>query len=207
MTATESREVVRMILSGWPAQRQRMSAEDTQGMALFYAAGLEDIDVAAARAAIIRLARTSEWMPTVAAIRAAAITNELGARRAGAEAWGEVLAAMRTKGSHRYPGVDFWFDDAVTQRVVRALGWADLCASDNSVADRARFIEAYDQITKTERTEAQASPGVSTARLLPSSPVVGPAPQIPPRLSDSERVEIAEMIQRLAGKNAGDENE
>lgn len=169
MKAEQTKEIFHLVLGGWPTQRQKMTDEDVGAMATLYALSLADVDFARCKAAVVRLVQTSRMMPSVADIRAELGIVQHGVVRAGAEAWGEVLRAMRTRGSHRSPGVDFEFADPITARVVTALGWLDLCASDNQAADRARFIEAYDQISRTERREAQTLPGATSPRLPSAS--------------------------------------
>lgn len=166
MTGDEFRDVMRLIFSAWASQRARMSPEDAKAMVLAYSVGLDDLDVALVRQAVTRLVRTSEWIPTVAAIRKAVGVVAHGSAPTGGEAWGDVMTAIRRYGSHRTPGIDFEFRDPIVTRIVRAFGWRDLCASDNPHADRARFIETYEQADQNERTEAQATSGGTSKVLL-----------------------------------------
>jgi hypothetical protein len=166
MTREEVREVFQLVLAGWPTQRQRLLDADLRAMTAMYTLGLIDLEYKLVQQALGRLVRTSEWMPTVAAIRDAVGVVAHGRKPTGAEAWGEVVAAMKRYGSHRTPGNEFTFNDPIVARVVRMFGWRDLCASDNAHADRARFIDAYDRISMQERVEAQASPG-GVSHVLP----------------------------------------
>lgn len=165
MTHQEFREQFLMMLAAWAAQRQRLSDEDIRAMAAIYTAALIDVDVEVVKMALLRLVRTSKYMPTVAEFREAIDIELHGVQTTGGEAWGEVMSKMKRYGSHRTPGVEFTFDDPITAQLVKAFGWRDLCASTNPIADRARFIEAYNQISKTTRREAQASDGV-VSRIL-----------------------------------------
>ncbi len=165
MTPHESRDLLRLIFAAWTTQRQRMNAEDVRAIDAAYAAGLADISHEIAKAAVGRLVMTSKWIPTVAEIRQAAGVIIHGNQATGAEAWGEVVQMIRSKGSHRTPGIDFQFADPITIRVVAALNWLELCQSENVIADRARFIDCYEQIADNERTNAQASPGATSPML------------------------------------------
>lgn len=169
MTTQQVQQIFRAVLSGWPTQRQKMTSDDIRGMAALYTAGLIDLDYAVADAAIARCVRTEEWMPTVAKIRAACVIVTHGERATGAEAWGEVVAMMRKHGWNHAPGIDFQFKDVITDRIVRAFGWSDLCHAEGAAhtADRARFIEAYDQMVESERTTAAATPGIAQPSLPP----------------------------------------
>ena len=206
-------EVMRVIFAAWPSQRQRMSTDDVHGMFAVYSVGLGDLEVAKVKAAVTRLARTSEWLPTIAAIRAAVGVVEHGEQSTGTEAWETVLSAIRRYGSHRTPGIDFSFGDPITARVVKALHWGELCASDNAIADRARFVDAYADIAKTERREAQAAPGATNPQLErgPRSivEIERQLPAAPAEISDEQREEnrkiAAEFLRSIVGKKDPDD--
>ncbi len=83
-----------------------------------------------------------KFFPTIAELREAAV--EIVTRATGTpsaiQAWGEVLDQMRITGSYREPQ----FSHSLIARVVSYFGWRELCLSENPVADRARFLQAYD---------------------------------------------------------------
>jgi hypothetical protein len=166
VTPAEGGEVLKLLAAAYPTQRQRMSRDDARAMAAVYIAGLADLDAARTRAAVGRLVKSSRYIPTIAEIRGAAVDVAHGSRMAGGAAWGECLRLIRRYGSHRWPGSDFTVSDPVLLATIRALGWPDLCQSDNAHADRARFIELYDQLAAGERKEAAIAPG-ATSRALP----------------------------------------
>lgn len=188
MNANETKSIFRLVIAGWPTQRQKLSDEDITQMAMLYTAGLADLDYEAARAAVVRIARTAKWMPTIADICEAVMVVQTGHRRTGAEAWGDVLKAIRKYGWVRSPGLDFRFDDPIVARVVNALGWQDLCHSEGAMiaADRARFIESYEQIRDQERADRAATPGLAVAALPAPAPRAELAPPAP-ILSAEER--------------------
>lgn len=156
MTRQDAAKLCAVIVAAHPGQSSRLDRDQLTAMADAYAALLSDLEYDTADRAVRALLQTRAWMPGVADIRAAVAELEQGAKRTGAEAWGGVLRAISAEGAHRRPGRDFVFSDPVTARVVAALGWAALCASENQIADRARFIEAYDQIAATARRVAQS---------------------------------------------------
>lgn len=163
MTPTEAGDIVGLLLASYPTQRQRMTREDSAAMTKAYASALQDLDATAARAAVSALVLTEAWIPTIAAIRLKAAELGGGRRRTSGEAWGDVVDAMRRYGSHRAPGVDFEFGDPLVADCVRRLGWRDLCASENQVADRAHFMRMYEDVAQpAERDRA-------TAGALPTS--------------------------------------
>ena len=46
------------------------------------------------------------------------------------------------------------FDNPITTQVVEQLGWRYLCLSENPVADRAHFVQAYQALAERERISA-----------------------------------------------------
>lgn len=181
MTPEKMNELFNIVLSGWPTQRQKLSPTDIRHMTELYAAGLIDLDFAVAHAGVIRLVHTAKFLPTVAEIREAAGVVLYGHEMTGLTAWGEVQRAIKNKGSHRRPGTkaeveqgvaDFVIENPISLRVIRTMGWQDLCAGDHDtmVSNRARFADEYDVIAGQERTNTQASWGMQKqTTALPSS--------------------------------------
>jgi hypothetical protein len=165
VTAEETAHVLRLIGACYATQRQRMSQQDARAMAAAYTAGLADLEFSRVRAAVERLVKSSKWIPTIAEIREAAVDVAHGACIPGGQAWGRCLAMIRCYGSHRRPGIDFAVDDPLLQATIRAFGWLDLCQSTNPHADRARFIELYDELSKSERKEAAIAPSATSTAL------------------------------------------
>ena len=65
------------------------------------------------------------------------------------EAWGDVLIAVKSYGMNK-PA----FQNSITERVVRGIGWRELNLSENIGIERAHFIKAYDVIQSKQNTEA-----------------------------------------------------
>lgn len=64
-----------------------------------------------------------------------------------AEAWGDVLTALKRLGSWTTPV----FDNEITQKAVDCMGWQCLCESTNVEADRAHFMKMYEQLLSREK--------------------------------------------------------
>lgn len=143
MTPVQCSKLVAVLLAGFPQARV------TDATSALYERMLLDLDVLAAHAAVERLLATEKWLPPIAAIREATLAIALGERRPGGEAWGDVLREIRRVGVNRAPA----FEDDLVEKAVHALGWRELCLSESPVADRARFIELYDQLAVTARRE------------------------------------------------------
>jgi len=119
---------------------------------------LLDLDFDTLKAATLHCATVYKFFPTVAEIREAA--TELKTMAEGipsdAEAWGQVLEQIRSKGSYGVPE----FSHPLIANVVRQLGWLNLCLSENQPADRARFMDAYSQAFKDSKRRNQMLPEV-----------------------------------------------
>ncbi len=163
MNRQEAAQVVACIVAACPAQGGRLNREQIDAMINTFASLLDDLAFDQAMAALRVLLQTRSWMPSVADIRATVLEIARGPVVPGGEAWGSVVRAIREQGAHRNPGVDFAFSDPVTTKCVVAMGWRELCLSENQVADRARFIELYDRLATQSQRESQ-SPMLGAAR-------------------------------------------
>ncbi len=150
MTELEAKKIVSVLLGAFPAAR---FTDDTVAI---YKRMLADLDYPTANTAVEHLLASAKFLPSIAEIREAAISLRVGDRRQGAEGWRDFLDAVGAVGSHRPAPT---FDDSVVGQCVDALGWRELCLSENQVADRARFIELYDRLSVTARSK-QLSAGL-----------------------------------------------
>lgn len=163
MTQTEIMKLVAMLVATY-RNTMRLDDRELVTMSAVYETMLADLDAEAATCAVKRLIASSKWMPTIAEIRSAVLEITEGPVRAAGDAWGDVREAIGTVGMNRYPR----FADPVVARCVDALGWTELCLSENAVADRARFIELYAQLATSERRERVVAgiPGASAKQLI-----------------------------------------
>lgn len=173
MTQEEGARLVLVLAAAYP--RACIDAATSE----IYETMLADLTYEAASAAVGRLVRKSTFLPSIAEIREEAATLELGDVKPGAEAWGEVLRAIRKVGSYGNPH----FADEITAACVRMLGWRNLCLEGhNDAADRARFIELYNELAKRERTEV-----VAGAKALLPGPVRNLLPGVGRTLAEPRR--------------------
>jgi len=186
---SEAARLVAVLLVAYPAQGSKLNAQQQTTLAEVFADMLGDFTYAQCNAALRLLVQTRQFMPTIAEIRSAVLDLERGPVTAGGDAWGDVLAAMKSKGAHRTPGIDFTFPDVTTARCVQRLGWRDLCLSENTTADRARFIELYDKLATETRREKQA-PVLAAAREQRE-------------LGESTQQQAGKLIALVAGKLGG----
>jgi hypothetical protein len=156
MTRQEAAKLVAVILAACPAQGSKLNEQRQLAMVDAFESLLGDIPYAAASAAVAVLLQTKPYMPAIAEIRSTVLELSGNSIAPGGEQWGAVLEAVRRYGSYRTPGVDFHFNDDTTGRCVKALGWQEICLSENQTADRARFIELYDKLAAHSHREKQA---------------------------------------------------
>lgn len=174
MTRGEAAELVAILASAYH------NARPTEQTLLVYERMLGDLDFQTAQGAIAKLMVSSKFFPSIAEIRAAAVEVTSGEKRLGGEAWGDVTMAIRQVGSYGEPT----FKDPDVAHSVRMMGWKSLCLSTNETADRARFIELYEGVSKRSRKQAVEGQSLSL-------PVRGKLSQLPgfgdigaPKLSD-----------------------
>lgn len=189
MTDVQAQKLVVVLVTHFPAFMAKLTREQQEATQAGYRRFLLDLDYDLANAAIERAIATSKFFPTIAEIRAAALATAVGPKRAGGEAWEDVRKAIGRWGMNRTPGVEFQFADPLVARCVQALGWGALCMSENATADRARFIELYDEVTTTERTEV-------IVRTLPGQSAYKPAL---PSGTTGIAVNVQALLERVTG--------
>ena len=145
-----------MLQAAYPAARWSEPTID------LYELMLAELDYELARGAIVRIIKSSKFLPTVAEILDAVADIGIGPMRSPVDAWGDVGMAIRRVG---YIGVPK-FGDPLVAECVRAMGWRSLCIGDSPEAsDRARFCELYQDKQRKQRVLDVSEPG----RLLPAS--------------------------------------
>lgn len=165
MTEAEADKLTASALTAYRHLRaiSTMTTDDRIALMALWARVFVDVEYRAADAALLRHIRTSEFFPTPAEIGRIVDEAQHGRVSAGAEAWEAVRKAFGSVGRYRDPV----FADPVTTRVVAALGWRELCDSENAIADRARFIDAYDKLAADHAEDRSVAglPGVARPAL------------------------------------------
>ena len=128
-----------------------------------YYAVLGDLDVDLLKAATLQIGSENRpFFPAAGELRQCAF--DLVERQSGVptawDAWSEVCKRIGDHGYVRVPE----FSHPLIQRTVDAVGgWLTLCMSENSIADRARFAQAYETLAQRERTQFRMLPAVREA--------------------------------------------
>ena len=109
---------------------------------------LKDLDYNLAEIAVKTLISESPHAPTISDIRkAAAHTKE--ELPVSATAWGEVMQAIKSYGIYQQEKA-LESMSPLTRKVVKAMGFKELCLSENMMADRAHFQKMFDTMIKRE---------------------------------------------------------
>lgn len=147
-TETEVAQIVALISAAYP------NFNPTEHTVEVYYQTLKDLPgeelKVAALTAIAEAGR--KFAPSVGELRGAVgeIRKAVNNLPSSYEAWEQVHKQMVRVGSYGKPT----FSHPLIMRVVETLGWRNLCASENAVADRARFVQAYEQLLmRAERDE------------------------------------------------------
>jgi hypothetical protein len=164
MAANDLPAVWAVLLRAYPYFEKERNKRDLAETFEVYASVLSDIPAELLRAAALQHIASSKFFPAVSELRDVALSLSRTAERTAMEAWGEVMHWMSRGDLKMLPGGNGYesprFSDPLTQRVVNAMGWNQLCQSENLMADRAHFLKAYDAYKARERQDAQLLPQV-----------------------------------------------
>lgn len=114
---------------------------------------LEDFDIKTVLSVVQKYSMNNTFPPTVADLRKMLVkaTNPT-ALKSAEEAWEEVITAVRRFGYYQQSEALKMFDEP-TKRAVRAIGWADICKSENIGIERANFFKMYNAFSESKRDE------------------------------------------------------
>lgn len=148
MKQSEAAKLVAVLVASYP--RQPMPPGTTEA----YENMLADLPFAETGAAVERWIKTQKYFPTIAEIRGAVADAETG-RMAPAEAWVEVMEAVRRVGSYRTPK---WSHPAIADAIRAMGGWQDFCASDDpQTVLRSQFLKLFDQLQARRSEDANVA--------------------------------------------------
>ena len=159
MTEPEALRLMVRLVAAFPRPEVSEATVDV------YVQHLLPLDYQAARVAIARLVATRKFLPAIAEIRDAMTEQRATDFPTAGDAWALAMTWVRKIGGYGTPP-----ETTPTERLVkRAIdglgGWAYLChESENLAADRARFLDGWDELVRRERTrtahEVWPLPGV-----------------------------------------------
>lgn len=134
MNATEAGKIVSMLEIAYSKQ----VADETMAL---YIKFLLDIPFEAGKAAALNLIAENKFFPSISEARQAAIAvlpnNQIPT---AAEAWSEVTKQIEEASLYKKPS----FSHPSIVQATKAIGWYNLCTSENPAADRAHFMRIYE---------------------------------------------------------------
>ena len=149
MTRAEIVALVTLATAAYPAAQ----AKDPEPVVNAWKLMLPDIPFAVARAAVIKVCRSSPFFPSVAGVVEAA--RELDPCQehlpTAAEAWEEVSRLIQDVGPYRAPQ----YSCDTVKRAARSIGWRQLCMGENPEADRAHFLRLYESMRSRRREQSE----------------------------------------------------
>ncbi len=117
---------------------------------------LDDLPYDRCQCALVKLSQTNKYPPSVSEIRET-VTNVT--QITPSDAWLQVEEAMKTYGMYNEKGALESMNPSVA-RVVKALGFRNLCVSENIMAERAHFMKFYEKNTEADRKEIAVDPKI-----------------------------------------------
>jgi hypothetical protein len=166
-------EIIAALVLAYPNNKE-MSPNNIK----VYQRYLRDLDLKDLSAAVAHHISTNKWFPAISDLRST--VADLQAKAAGVpsptEAWGLVL---------RFAGgeVELTVHPFVNQAVQQISSWYNLRMSTTQVADRARFLQAYERIVSDAKEGAMMLPevkgyiGAGYPALLKQNPTDTDGPQ------------------------------
>jgi len=146
MTKTETAKLLAVLAAAFP----RFEVDDLKVQVWHEMLG--DLDYSLANLAIKKLILESTFAPAIAEVRKAVaeILNPDG--MTAAEGWGEVERAIRLYGYYRETEALASLSP-MTAKVVRCMGWREICLSEEPGVIRGQFLKMYQQIAERDRKE------------------------------------------------------
>lgn len=149
-------QIINFLIHAYPRQ------EIAEGTIKVYKETLRDIDPDLLKSAVLKHISKSPWFPSVSELRdcAASLIEQANGEPDAFTAWAEVMQQIRHVGSWGEPT----FSNPRIDKAVRGIGgWRELCLSENTIADRARFVEAYNTYQTRDKDDRRMLPAIFQA--------------------------------------------
>lgn len=182
------------MLAAYPQHAAKLDATQIAAMLEVWQEDLADLEDNLLIVACRNHRERSQWLPSIAEIRASAVSlmrQASPARQSASEAWGDVKRAIASIGYVGSPE----FDNPATAAVVRRMGWRDICMDDGPEGViRAQFERMYNAEIERMESTVQQSPAV---REFIGAMTVSPDRQLAPgdtsavirRIAEARRVD------------------
>ena len=123
-----------------------------------YVENLKDLEYEQGRDAVDSIIRTSDWFPSIAALRREILAIGGYLCPPKDQAWMEVETNMRRHGRTGKPE----FSHHAIEDAVKAMGWTNMCLSENIDVVRGQFWKIYESISTRQDRTAQ----IDTSRMV-----------------------------------------
>lgn len=142
MTQEEFGRIALAISKYYP---QNSALSDKTAVRLWYEQ-LKDLDYSAISLAVSRWVQVEKWPPTIADLRKECQKVTGGEAALWVDEWDKVSIGVRSRFGRYMEKEALESFSPITRRVVKAIGWKNLCDSENPMADRAHFERMYTAI-------------------------------------------------------------
>ncbi|PTQ51056.1 MAG: hypothetical protein HSCHL_1547 [Hydrogenibacillus schlegelii] len=141
-----------------------MQGKDLRPIAYMWSQILPDVPYAVAERALMRHLSGNAFFPTPAELRAAVYELAFGDLPSAAEAWAAVIRAVR---KHGFGGAHEARESLppIVWKAVSAIGWRDICLTDEPEIVRAQFMRVYEALVRRERDERTLPPALRAGAL------------------------------------------
>ena len=159
MTIAEFDNIRAALKSAWPSAN---IMPDKFSINLWYKM-LKDIPYAVCSAAVMELMGTEKFAPSIAQIREKSLSYLEEPDKEAGEAWEFVRKMIR---KHGYPEEEEALAemDELTRSAVMAVGYLDICRSENIMVERAHFLRIYDTLRTRRKVDRSLPPAVLANR-------------------------------------------
>lgn len=179
MTEPEALRLMVRLVAAFPRPEVSEATVDV------YVEHLLPLDYEAARAAIARLVVTATFLPKVAEIRDAMTAQQAITYPTAGEAWALAMTWVRKIGGYGSVPQATPVDQLIKRAIDGLGGWQYLChETENLAADRARFLDGWDELVARERRA--------------SAETVWPLPAAPERAPIEAPAKVRELVSGLA---------
>ncbi|HSR79038.1 MAG TPA: hypothetical protein VLN57_20870 [Xanthobacteraceae bacterium] len=205
MTDIEAQKLIVLMTAAWPDGLRWLPQDQQDTTLALYRTFLSDLPYDAGDAGIRRL--IASWRPTsaqrwpsIAELRSAIALQQHGRLPTGGEVWGAIHRLTGRQDANRYEmleptiraaleGLDWVVWDVTMSRGLEVRRWRVVVGRDvaDATADRARFIDMYDELTR--RRTADLVVGQQAPQL--------PAPREVRRLAAPEGIHIRDIVRSL----------
>ncbi|SCG82697.1 hypothetical protein DW1_1124 [Proteiniborus sp. DW1] len=149
MTKPEVIKLLAMLAAAYPNMKEVNEVQ----INLWYDC-LKDIDTKVALAAIKKHILESTFPPSIAEIRKQVmeVATPANEKLDGASGWGEVIKAIKEYGYYREKEA-LESMTPVTRKVVKYMGWQEICHSEKPDVVRGQFLKMYETVAEREKQD------------------------------------------------------